>query len=88
MLLGARPPTSPVICTPSLIGTTLSLPLTRLADAAARFTLAAFAVETGAGPAADDEDFVEGVELQADRATTDAASRAVVSEVFINVSIR
>src|SRR3546814_15837978 len=48
-----RPPIWPVMCTPSPIGVIDSLPLTRLPDAEARFTVAALAVlvpcEAGAG---------------------------------------
>src|SRR3546814_4771444 len=48
-----RPPIWPVMCTPSPIGVIDSLPLTRLPDAEARFTVAELAVlvpcEAGAG---------------------------------------
>src|SRR5688572_14464642 len=82
-LLGAKPPISPVRCTPSRIGMTLSRPLTRLPEAEARLTTAALAVD--AGIAADDDGalFVVGAELQAVTARAAAASNMV----FVRVSL-
>ena len=76
VLLGAKPPTSPVRCTPSPIGTTLSLPLTRLAEAEARFTVAALAVDTAAGGAGG-AGGAFGAELQAATASTTAVASKV-----------
>ena len=84
-LLGVKPPISPVRCTPSPIGVTLSRPLTRLPEAEARLTMAALAVDVdvdvdvvfdveGGGA------LVVGVELQAETARTVAAAN---NRVFI-----
>src|SRR5690606_12793292 len=48
---GCNPPTSPRMCTPSLVGTRVSLPLTRLPEAEASTATACWAVLTGAGGA-------------------------------------
>ena len=78
VLLGARPPISPRRCTPSPIGIAVSLPLTRLAEAEARLTVAELAVDTAAGAGVVGD--IAGTVLQADSAR---ATAAVSRRVFI-----
>ena len=80
VLLAGRPPTSPVRCTPSAMGTRVILPLTRLPDAEARLATPCLAVLVAAGAAGCSAGF--GLLPQAASATAVTVASSAVRMVI------